>query len=144
MEARCLKCKELKPHTAFYRRTRSKNGLQDNCIDCDRKQRSASYRANRAHYAAYNRLKNYGIDQAQYDTMVQAQGGVCAICLEEPVEISKKGTYLGVDHDHRTGTVRGLLCHFCNAGLGGIERNASVDEAQARLLRAAEYINQTQ
>ena len=56
----------------------------------------------------------YGITIEQYDEMLAAQEGACAIC---------RGTESGaprwqVDHDHQTGTVRGLLCNSCNLALG--------------------------
>lgn len=46
---------------------------------------------------------------AQYDKMLAAQGGKCAICKRPP-----KSRRLAVDHDHKTGKVRGLLCFRCN------------------------------
>lgn len=56
----------------------------------------------------------YGISQADYDSMLAVVPG-CAICGITP---EKLGRLLSVDHDHKTGRVRGLLCHLCNTGIG--------------------------
>jgi hypothetical protein len=53
--------------------------------------------------------KKYGIDIETYERMLRAQDGVCAICRRPP-----KTVRLNVDHDHKTGRVRGLLCFRCN------------------------------
>ena len=58
------------------------------------------------------RAKQLGIDDAEYERLLEAQGGHCALCPSTP-----KTRRLHVDHDHKTGTVRGLLCHRCNRGL---------------------------
>jgi hypothetical protein len=58
--------------------------------------------------------KTYGLTSADYDTLLEAQGGKCAICRGRPQ--SKR---LAVDHDHNTGAVRGLLCSRCNHDLMG-------------------------
>ena len=50
----------------------------------------------------------------QYDQLFESQGGVCAICGR----IDSDGRRLSVDHDHRAGKVRGLLCGKCNRGIG--------------------------
>jgi Recombination endonuclease VII len=47
--------------------------------------------------------------------LFERQNGTCAICGREEWE---KVKVLGVDHDHKTGRVRGLLCTDCNMGLG--------------------------
>ena len=60
--------------------------------------------------------KKYGISKAQYQIMLEQQDGVCKICLE-PNHWTRSKT-LAVDHDHRTGRVRGLLCNRCNLMLG--------------------------
>ena len=58
--------------------------------------------------------KTFQLTEEQYRDKVRTQGGRCAICGVEP----KAGVNLDVDHDHRSGAVRGLLCRNCNHGLG--------------------------
>lgn len=58
--------------------------------------------------------KNYGITQETYLEMLKKQGGVCAICARPQSDRMK---YLCVDHDHKTGEVRELLCQSCNVSL---------------------------
>jgi hypothetical protein len=58
-------------------------------------------------------LRRFGLTPEQYDAMLLSQGGVCAIC-----NMNRDARRLAVDHDHKTGKVRSLLCHFCNTALG--------------------------
>lgn len=60
--------------------------------------------------------RKYGISQIEYEAMFKKQKGRCAICHREPGEKP-----LHIDHCHKTGVVRGLLCHQCNWYLGTIE-----------------------
>jgi len=53
-----------------------------------------------------------GLSALEYSAQLMAQGGVCAICRRPP-----RKRKLAVDHDHRTGAIRGLLCWRCNYGL---------------------------
>lgn len=65
--------------------------------------------------------KKYGIGLKEYEEMLAAQNGVCAICLREETRIdhrTKKVSRLAIDHDHKTGIVRALLCQACNVSLG--------------------------
>lgn len=75
--------------------------------------------------------RNYGISLEQYTQMLTAQDGKCAICGG----INANGKRLFVDHNHKTGKVRALLCHKCNFAIG------LVDENVARLLGIISYIN---
>jgi hypothetical protein len=75
------------------------------------KDRLAKYRQ-----ARYDLRRKFGMTAAEYEQMFNAQNGVCAICGEPPRKIR-----LHVDHDHKTGKVRGLLCFFCNSRLAHIE-----------------------
>lgn len=73
-------------------------------------------------------MRKYGISRGQYDVMLKEQGGVCKICQSPPTGKTKKGlaTRLDVDHDHKTGVVRGLLCHPCNTALGLVQDRVEV------------------
>ena len=63
----------------------------------------------------------YGMSLDEYDTMLAAQGGVCALCdADTPGGGSRS---MVVDHDHETGRIRGLLCHACNRLVGRVEAN---------------------
>jgi len=77
-------------------------------------------------------LANYGLTRQQYEAMVEAQGGVCALCKRSAREVD--GFILDVDHDHATGKVRALLCRLCNIGIGHF-----YDEP-ALLRAAADYL----
>lgn len=71
-------------------------------------------------------------DVADYELLLHRQGGRCAICLS--AEASKA---LAIDHDHATGTVRGLLCAVCNTTLGRFRDDAERFERAASYLRRA-------
>jgi hypothetical protein len=70
----------------------------------------------------------YGLTVDQYDTLLQAQNGRCAICSSD--KPGGRGKHWHVDHCHDQGHVRGLLCRACNTGLG-------VFKDDPALLRAA-------
>jgi hypothetical protein len=80
----------------------------------------------------YHLKKFYGLSLADYNKLLEAQGGVCAICGKPPHGKGIKD--LDTDHNHTTGEVRKLLCRKCNHGLG------SFDENPDRLRHAAEYL----
>lgn len=61
----------------------------------------------------------YGITQADYTALWTAQEGVCAACGNPEDKVIRGSlSWLAVDHDHKTGKVRGLLCQSCNLALG--------------------------
>lgn len=75
-------------------------------------------------------VRRFGITRADYEAMLEAQGGVCWICKRE----QSSGRLLAIDHDHSTGDVRGLLCTRCNQGLGFFQDNIDY------LAKAIEYL----
>jgi len=76
----------------------------------------------------------YGITLEQYNEMVELQGGRCAICNKVPAGTSHTSRRLAVDHDHATGTVRGLLCGPCNTTIGMIEDSPGLLDRMRRYL----------
>lgn len=84
------------------------------------KRYKATWAKNRSPIARVNAhlLSRYGINTKQFDELFIAQGGVCKICLRTN---GKKR--LCVDHCHKTGKVRGLLCNSCNTLVGYVENN---------------------
>lgn len=75
--------------------------------------------------------RTYNLTAAQYDALAALQGGRCAICRARP-----KSKRLAVDHDHKTGLVRGLLCSRCNHDLMG-----SAWDSMAMALALWHYMN---
>lgn len=64
--------------------------------------------------------KAYGITIEQYKEMLHNQNNSCHICSRSQLDLTKS---LAVDHNHKTGKVRGLLCSDCNIGLGCFKDN---------------------
>ncbi len=95
--------------------TKSKDGRRPECKACRKVSSRAEYLQNpkpgKWSKNAYLKRK-YGISLDEYEELLRTQQGVCAICR------AKENRSLAVDHDHKTGRVRGLLCTNCNQGLG--------------------------
>ncbi|MER5507235.1 endonuclease VII domain-containing protein [Streptomyces sp. NPDC002766] len=111
----CRTCGEIKPHSEWHRNATASDGLSTRCKAC------------RAAQSRQDHLKRqYGITEAERDELVASQGGVCCVCLAAAPE--------HVDHCHKTGRVRGVLCFSCNAALGQFK-----DRPDA-IRRAAAYV----
>jgi len=72
--------------------------------------------------------RTYGITPEKYNEMIYEQNGVCAICLNPETFIEPKGNNnklkrLCVDHCHKTGKIRRLLCNRCNKCVGQLDDN---------------------
>jgi hypothetical protein len=83
----------------------------------------------KAHARLRHVTRTFGIESEDYLAMKAAQEGKCAICGEEDPTRE-----LSVDHDHKTGRVRNLLCNRCNFGIGYFRENPAI------LASAIEYL----
>jgi hypothetical protein len=98
----CSKCGEDKETGDFYAGRRA-------CKECDKRRVGEWQKAHRD--GAYMRLWRYGISEEDFHALLTEQDGRGAICRQVM-------TKPHIDHSHKTGEIRGLLCFHCNAGLG--------------------------
>lgn len=92
---------------------------------------------NRAKVALYKIKERYDITPERYEEMLHIQNNRCAICGEEETAINyntKNVQKLAVDHCHKTGKVRELLCQDCNRGIAKFKEDPII------LQKAIEYI----
>lgn len=146
----CTRCKENKNINKFGNRSSSKDGLNYICKECNENQKKKwrtenpdkykkaskkHYNENKDRYAAINRKNNlkrwYGLKPEDVEELLKKQNHTCAICGKHESEFKK---ILEIDHDHKTGKVRGMLCHKCNKMLGLIDDSIDI------LKKSIEYL----
>lgn len=155
---KCSTCKIEKPLSEFYPIANGVGGVRPRCKVCACAAEKKKYgerdefrwsklskqaiklrddpEHKRNHMLAQRRWhlkKNYGITIEDFSAMLDAQGGGCAICgsKQDPAEPK---TRMVVDHCHRTGKVRGILCDLCNTAIGKFKDDTSL------LMSAINYI----
>jgi len=145
----CPRCDEDKSLEEFSKRGGSReHSYKSWCKDCHKlygrkyasihKERQAELRRIRFEkdpdLYRNNRLKKvYGISLEQYDDMLEAQDNMCFICEKTPEDNGKR---LGVDHNHITNEVRGLLCDNCNTAIGLLQDDPELCTLAAEYLRS--------
>lgn len=120
----CTGCNETKEVTEFYKRASRPSGLVSRCKKCtDLAQGILQKTEGTRLYNRKSKLwKNFGLTLEAYNKLLEDQNGVCAICYKPEIFLSRNGFLknMAVDHCHKTGKVRGLLCHHCNTGIGNL------------------------
>lgn len=124
----CITCKENKEESCFGARRKD-------CKPCRNIQARIYYENNKEGILAKQRLatrkltkpwkrtdlkRKFNISLEDYNALVEQQNNKCATCGNTSVQS------LAVDHDHKTGRIRGLLCRKCNLALGMINDNISI------------------
>lgn len=138
MTKKCKSCGETKPRDHFHLAKTNADGYRNKCKSCEaeehRKWRQSNPERYREIYQRANHKSNlhsrFGITVDEYDQLVALSDGRCAICGES----ESRDRRLSLDHDHRTGRIRGFLCSRCNLVLG------QVDDDKSLLLSAVEYL----
>lgn len=110
----------------------TKHSRQIHCSRRCRNQKNANSPQWNARQRDYKYRWNYGISLENYNELFDSQNGCCAIC---EIHQSDLGKSMHVDHDHKTGEIRGLLCQRCNQALGLFKDSPKI------MLKAVEYVS---
>ena len=127
----CCNCEKEYPRTSeyFYRNKKSKDRLSYRCKNCADEYSEEWKRKNREKFLNFHRSRNlkenFNISIDDWQEIFQKQNGRCAICDRHQSEFNIR---FAVDHNHKTGAVRGLLCMSCNRNLGWFEKNKNKAE----------------
>lgn len=127
----CKDCGVENTPKTFYRSP--KNLSNPYCKKCTQKRCTQWNKMNkdkRKVISRRNTLKKYGITVEEYGRIFTEQDGKCAVCLALPETCTQK--VLCVDHDHKNGWHRGLLCDRCNRALGLLKDSPTIIEALLR------------
>lgn len=121
----CSKCGEEKELKLFNKAKWCSGGVRPECKKCENSIATARQKARNAAdpNGRYNTLlkHKYGITFAVYKLMLEDQNNACAICKN--TDPGGGNRYFCVDHCHKTGRIRGLLCYDCNVALGLFKDN---------------------
>jgi hypothetical protein len=136
MKKICNKCKVPKELDEFYKHPDYKDGRCGQCKECQNKYSKKYQQENKENHtknARKSRFKiKYNISLEEYDKLAISQNNKCAIC---GISREEHGKNLYVDHCHKTGKVRGLLCISCNHAIGMFKENIDT------MLNAILYLN---
>jgi hypothetical protein len=140
----CSQCQTDKPINQFRENKCTQTGLAAYCLPCERKYSNAYHKNWRdlqtpderyAHSRKWSLMTAHGLTVEQYDEMLVAQDGKCAICeTKDSGRRDRTEFKMFVDHCHNTNVIRGLLCSSCNFGLGKFKDDPD------KLLAAATYL----
>lgn len=104
------------------------------CRECKRLY-AINYRANVKH-KLYRRLKKFSLTVEEYNELWARTDGKCYICnLPETKIVMNNAIDIAIDHCHITGKVRGLLCHYCNTGIGHFKDDIELLHSAIRYLQ---------
>lgn len=157
----CCACKVEKPFGDFHKNYKASDGLSSRCKPCGIQyaktwveknpekaratqhtwQKTNAKRKAITQKAWYDKnpdkvlaallVREYGMSLEQWDELMLKQGGVCAVCSKEDACHKR----LAVDHDHKTGAIRGLLCGKCNKAVGLFQ------DSSENCFEAGKYLN---
>ena len=153
---KCTRCKEEKELFEFAKDKYNPDGLTYRCKKCrnihynefykrnpeKQKEKNDSQKGNRKkYYSSEEGIKSsrkshlkraFGMSLEEYEDILSSQKGKCAIC--EDFKTHDKHGVLAVDHCHKTGEIRGLLCFKCNTILGSVNDDIQI------LINAIKYL----
>lgn len=133
----CNKCNTIKTVLDFLR------PWEHSCYECRKKHRkpftkeqkakrsqieSNRYHNNKKQIKLQRICSSYNISKEDYFLLLKKQNNLCAICNKPETAKDRNGNQkvLAIDHNHKTGQVRGLLCQNCNTALGLLNEDKDI------------------
>lgn len=132
----CRECDTRQPMTEFHwaNRHRHRRRICKTCVDLRARARRAADPARHREVSRWSAIKRkYGLSQDQFEDLLDSQDARCAICRRAFLPSAPH-----VDHSHKSGRVRGLLCFDCNTGLGKFHDDINLLRAATRYLERTE------
>lgn len=126
---RCPDCGETKPYDEFPSRPTNRDVRYTYCKFCHNRRNRETVSRLYGSSRHYHLRQRYGAGADDIHRLIDAQGGWCVICRRRPAT--------QVDHDHTTGEIRGILCLYCNAGMGALRDDPDI------IASAIEYLERS-
>lgn len=148
---KCKKCSEEKPLELFRKNKSCAEGRTYECLVCTREYKRNLEASNKEHFKKYKKKyrtqgsrraecikKDYGISYDEYVDIYNRDLGKCRICSKTlAIEKTENLETASIDHCHKSGRIRGILCGKCNIGIGMFDENLDL------LLKARDYLIET-
>ncbi len=134
---KCITCNEPKSLDCYYKHSGSKDGRRGECRSCTLRKAAEKLKGASIEFKEYRQrwrkeynksparlqklrdynLAKYGMTAEDYESMLKEQEYKCKLCdSQHRPDVNRGGLY--VDHCHKTGKIRGLLCKLCNSLIG--------------------------
>jgi hypothetical protein len=118
----CSACDKDKPLGDFSKAKQTERGQRLHCRSCNSAAHAEYARKRPRELLSQKRRSRFNLTLEEYQALLDAQGGVCAICGQPETKVQHGHVrQLSIDHNHETGEIRGLLCFACNMGLGSFK-----------------------
>ena len=121
----CTRCLVEKPLSEYHSKKKRNGdpGKMSRCRSCECEVKKLKYNPEKQRRQVLK--KNFDLTPEDYESILSAQGGSCAICGTTNFLYSR-GKRPHIDHCHQSGKIRGLLCGHCNIGLGQFFDNVAL------------------
>jgi hypothetical protein len=137
---KCSRCSQVKPLTEFGAQRGARDGRSSHCLECNRARMQKHYAENAESWRPRHLRRTYGISVDEYEELLEAQGGVCAVCRTQRPFTSNRHRNFSIDHSHADGCdhpanracktcIRGLLCNVCNRQVAWLEKYRTTIDA---------------
>lgn len=136
---KCVLCNKIKPCKEFFKKPALTEGFDRKCKQC-RYQMTSEYEKSpkcKMSRKEYYYFTNYKLTYKDIEQLKKQHNYKCDICNIKEIELKRK---LNIDHCHKTGIVRGLLCDNCNKALGSMKDSIIILENAIKYLKDSEII----